>query len=93
VFTPNSRGARFCRPYCRYKHRDRLRDPAAVRARVRRYYAENREMVLAKAAERRGDPCQRVCKCGEPTWSQKSPYFGACSEAAVVRRRFRKRVA
>jgi hypothetical protein len=91
VFTPNSRGTRFCRPYCRYKHRDRLRGPAEARARVRRYYAENREM--AKAAERRGDPCQRVCKCGEPTWSQKSPYFGACSEAAVVRRRFRKRVA
>jgi hypothetical protein len=40
VFTPNSRGTRFCRPYCRYKHRDRLRGPAEARARVRRYYAE-----------------------------------------------------
>jgi hypothetical protein len=51
LFTPNSRGARFCRPYCRYKHRDRARDPEAERARSRRCREANREKLLAAAAK------------------------------------------
>ena len=51
--------ARFCTPRCRYKARDRARyqrDPERERERSRRYYAQHRELVLDKAAEKRGMP-------------------------------------
>ena len=63
--------ASYCSAKCRYKARDRARyerDPEAVRARSRAYYAANRELVLGKAAARRaGQPAERrACsECGE----------------------------
>lgn len=62
------------------------------RVRSRDYYAANRERVRAEAAKRRV-PKPRFCSCGEPTHSPKSPYCESCSEAAAVRRTFRKRVS
>jgi hypothetical protein len=71
-----------------------MRDPDVERERSRRYYWANRERKLAQFAERRAqNRKQRYCKCGKPTHSQKSPYCAECSEAAAVRRRFRKRPA
>lgn len=49
--------AQFCSPRCRYRWRDRRRyteNPEAARERARAYYRANREMVLEKAAARRG---------------------------------------
>ena len=49
-------GRRFCSDKCRYRARDRKRyeaDPEFQRERSRRYYRENREVVLARAAQRR----------------------------------------
>jgi hypothetical protein len=64
--------ARFCTPRCRYKARDRARyerDPERERERSRRYYAQNRELVLGKAAAKRGMPLSTpggVCsECAE----------------------------
>jgi uncharacterized Zn finger protein (UPF0148 family) len=63
--------ARFCTPRCRYKHRDRARyqrDPERQRERSRRYYLENRELVLGKAGEKRmpgGAPGGVCSECGE----------------------------
>jgi hypothetical protein len=34
---------------------------------------------------------RRVCKCGQPTWSQKGPYCHRCSAAALERRKTRTR--
>jgi hypothetical protein len=128
-FTPNSRGARFCRPYCRWRVRERKQvarlhgrrscyrcgrelplDEFAVdaakasghssiclecdRVKSKEYYRANRERKLEQFAEYRAQHFkQRFCKCGKPTHSQKSPYCAECSEAAAVRRRFRKRLA
>jgi hypothetical protein len=60
----------FCGPRCRYRFRDRRRyaeDPEAQREKARRYYLENREAVLARAAERRA--ARRAAKgdAEEPT--------------------------
>jgi hypothetical protein len=57
---PNLKDARasrrFCTDKCRYRARDRKRyaaDPEFQRERSRRYYRENREVVLARAAAKR----------------------------------------
>jgi hypothetical protein len=85
---------RFCSDRCRYRARDRMRDPDVERERSRRYYWANRERKLEQYAEYRAQHFeQRYCKCGRPTWSQKSRYCKSCSAAAATRRRFRKRVA
>jgi endogenous inhibitor of DNA gyrase (YacG/DUF329 family) len=62
----------FCSDKCRYRARDRRRyeaDPEGQRERSRRYYAEHRDEVLAKAAERRGTvprvPGGLCVECGE----------------------------
>jgi CDGSH-type Zn-finger protein len=88
------RSKRFCSDKCRYRRRDRLRyerDPEGARLRSKRYYAQNREQVLAKAAAKRGRP--RLCACGERTHSPKSPYCAGHSQEAAERRRHRRRAA
>lgn len=58
------RGTKFCSDRCRYRHRDRQRyaaDPEGERAKSRRYYAANRERVIARVTSpakklTRGDP-------------------------------------
>jgi hypothetical protein len=44
---------RFCTDGCRYRARDRLRDPEKERERSRRYYSTHREEVLARARAKR----------------------------------------
>jgi hypothetical protein len=53
------RGRRFCSSKCRYRHRDRRRyelDPEGEREKSRRYYAANRERVIARVTMRKKPP-------------------------------------
>jgi hypothetical protein len=84
---PSHRGnTRYCSPKCRYKARDRAKNPEAERARSRAYYAANREAILAK--RRKPAPAPRTCAvCGEtfePYWSGKPQKY--CSSHCRNRR-------
>jgi hypothetical protein len=95
IFSRSGR-ARFCTPKCRYKARDRERystDSAAIKARVRAWYAENREYALDRAASKRRSQRPRRCECGELTWSPKSPYCRECSRKAWERLSTRRRIS
>jgi hypothetical protein len=84
----------FCSEKHRYAFRDRrryLENAEGERERSRRYYAENREAVLGRAAAKRQERSPRRCACGAETWSAKSPYCRRCSDAADLRRRTRGR--
>lgn len=75
--------AKFCSEKCRYRHRDRERyaqDPERERSKSRAYYGLNRKRVLerVKAQQGRGAGWQRLCSCGKPTHSPRSPYCSTC---------------
>jgi hypothetical protein len=71
----------FCSPKCRYHFRDRRRyaeDPEREREKSRRYYAENREKVLAKTAAKRGPRPLAFCsECGDRLEGRRRVICGA----------------
>jgi hypothetical protein len=83
----------FCTAKHRYAFRDRwryLEDPERERERSRRYYAENRERVLEKAAAKRAlrPPLERSCaECGEPLSGRQRV---VCSRRRCKDARFRR---
>ena len=86
----------FCSPQHRVRFRDRRRyaeDPERERAKSRAYYAANRDVVLAKAAARRGKVRQsepRACsECGTVLEGRQRVVCGAtrCRDARYRRLR------
>jgi hypothetical protein len=84
----------FCSHQHYYRWRDRLRyasDPEGQRERSRRYYRENREKVLEKAAARRGRarPRERsTCEeCGAELVGQQR---NTCGKSSCRDRRFKR---
>ena len=84
--TTKSGRARFCGPYCRWKHIDANRPPDLSRS-----DPEYRARKLAAAKEHQWT--RRCIRCGEPTWSQHSPFCQPHSEEAALRRAARTRSA